>query len=265
MVSTGKNEFVSEITEPAEIAAMAVLGDRECQEDCFGFIADESSILFCLCDGMGGQKGGDIASRSAVNEMVAGFSDLNAADSIQTVLSGLTTKADRTVFSLKDEKGNRLNAGTTLVAAVIRNHELYWNSAGDSRLYIFRRGKLRQITKDQNYRTVLEEQLMAGEICESEFQERNEKGEELINYIGVGNLSFIDYSATALKLKQDDILMICSDGLYKVLNDAEISMILQSSDEPKKIMETLEKEARLSSASNCIKRDNMTVILAKVR
>ncbi len=79
----------------------------------------------------------------------------------------------------------KLNAGSTLVAVMLdSSRNLYWNSVGDSRLYLFRDGDFAQITQDHNYTTVLLEKLNAGMIDREEFNSENLKGEALISFFG---------------------------------------------------------------------------------
>ena len=264
MISTGNNQFISMEISQGRIAAVTVLGNRKAQEDCFGYLEDEGGVLLCLCDGMGGQNGGDLAARTAVERILAGFESLHGSP-VQAVLEASAVAADECVYQLKDDEGKRLSAGTTMVAAVIKDHDLYWASVGDSRLYIFRKGILKQITQDQNYLTVLEEQLRAGMIGEAEFEERKKHGAELINYVGIGNLSFIDHSENSLELKKDDMVLLCTDGLYRLLSDRELTIILNAFSEPERILESIEKEARLAADNRRTRRDNMTVMIMKIR
>lgn len=91
--------------------------------------------------------------------------------------------ANADVLNLKTASGEKLNAGSTLVAVMLdSSRNLYWNSVGDSRLYLFRDGDFAQITQDHNYTTVLLEKLNAGMIDREEFNSENLKGEALISF-----------------------------------------------------------------------------------
>ncbi len=145
------------------------------------------------------------------------------------------------------------------------NGMLYWSSVGDSRLYICRKNEFIQITKDQNYHTVLKEKSFAGEISEEEFLQGQEHGDALVNYLGIGTLDLVDYNKEPLKLKSGDQILICSDGLYRILNDEEIANILSMGNDVKTSLQMMEFSARKKAAENNKRRDNMTVFLIKIK
>ena len=132
-------------------------------------------------------------------------------------------------------------------------------------MYIFRNGEFIQTTKDQNYYTVLCEKRNAGQITEEEFLKEQERGDALVNYLGIGALSLIDSNSEPLRLKPNDRLIICTDGLYRMLSDKELVEILDSAYDVQTILQQLELAVRKSSEEKNLRRDNMTVSLIKVK
>ena len=267
MISTRDNEFSSKITKTAEIAAITVKGDRESQQDCFGYEADDEQLLFCLCDGMGGISGGALASKTAVTEVVQTFEALKAQKDICKCLTLISKAADEKIFNLKDNKGDHLGAGTTIVSLCIRQNQLYWNAIGDSRLYVLRKNGFVQMTYDQNYRKVLEEKAKKGQISQLEFEQETykKKSDTLINYLGIGALELIDHNEEAFELKKEDALLICSDGLYRLVEDVRLAEIIKASPDIETALQWLEREARQEAGNRQRKRDNMTAALIRIR
>lgn len=88
---------------------------------------------------------------------------------------------------------------------------------GDSRVYLVRDGKMLQLTHDQNYLTRLIEKVRNGEITEQEALS-HPKREALISYCGIRELSMVEINLQPLQLKSGDVIVLCSDGLYRLLS-----------------------------------------------
>ena len=265
MIMTKDNDFSYRENDIYALATVSVIGDRKTQEDCFGHKTSEQSLLLCVCDGMGGYTGGSAASKIAVETILNDFAEQSVVDDPATLLSKLTASANDAVSSLHKINEDAPNAGSTMVLIYIADNLLYWSAVGDSRLYIWRKGEFIQTTKDQNYHTVLKEKRSAGEISEDEFIQGQARGDALVNYLGIGTLSLVDYNREPLKLKSSDQLLICTDGLYRILSDEEISEILSSENDAKIILQMIEFSVRKKASENNKRRDNMTVSLIKIK
>lgn len=265
MIMTKDNDFSYSENDLFELATMSVIGNRKKQEDCFGYKTTNRSILLCICDGMGGYNGGNIASKTAVETILCEFEHYTVIDNPTILLNELTVKANNEVSFLHNSIENVSNAGSTLVLIYVKDNLLYWSAVGDSRLYIFRNKEFIQITKDQNYHTVLKEKWNAGEITKEEFSQGSSRGDALINYLGIGKLNLVDYNKESLKLKSNDQLLICTDGLYRMLTDEEISDILKMNNDMRKSLQMIEFAVRKKQMMKKIRRDNMTVALIKIK
>ena len=265
MIMTKDNDFSYIENNSMELAFVSVIGDRKTQEDCFGYKTDNQQVLLCVCDGMGGYNGGAIASKTAVETILHEFEKNNIVDDPVTLLNELTKRANNEVSSLQSSVEDISNAGSTLVLIFIRDNMLHWSAVGDSRLYIWRNKEFIQTTKDQNYHTVLKEKLRAGEMTEDEFHQGQSRGDSLVNYLGIGELNLIDYNKEPLKLKSGDQLIVCTDGLYRILTDEEVSNILNMKNDAISTLQMIESTVRKKSKEKNKRRDNMTVSLIKVK
>lgn len=246
-----------------EIGASSILGTRDYQQDYAYFYTDKRDVLAVVCDGMGGLEGGERASRTAV-EQLAG--DYRKAGDIRNVPEFLTQEARRmnqAVRGLKDKKGHSLHAGSTLVAALFKENQMYWVSVGDSRIYLIRGNKIHSINREHNYRLSLKSQLENGSITR-EFYEKEEKtpqADALISYIGIEQLRLIDVNASPLLLQPGDMVMLCSDGIYKSLNDTQVWAMARDNDLDMYIAS--DRTTAMALRYGARGQDNTTVILLK--
>ena len=241
-----------------------IQGDRKSQQDSFllNHLPDRPMLIASVCDGMGGLTGGEKAS-AAVTEVLSTAFRKNPPDSsaafgewIQDVL----VSADEEVFSLTDESENPLHAGSTCVIVLSDENCFLWGCVGDSRIMLLRSGTLYTLTRMHNLFLHLNEMFQAGQIDAEEYQKQATQGEALISYLGIGNLSLIDLSANLIHWQEDDILILCSDGLYKTLDNEQILAIIEESGGNMEIAASrlCTESHRLSKSG---KQDNTTVIL----
>ena len=266
MQGTRDNESFRIDTPAYDIAVLTDIGDRSEQQDNYGFYAGKESAFFVLCDGMGGYQGGRIASRMAVEAVLDAYDQQTEGADPVTFLQQATKTADRLVSQYRPDDGSAFEGGTTLISVLLYKQYLFWNSVGDSRIYLFRgKDDYVQLTQDQNYRTVIDGQLRQGTITEEEYRKREKKAHALINYIGIGDIALIDYNHTPFLLKRNDKLLITTDGLYRHLSDAEIAEeVLGQAD----VKDTLGQLADLSlqnARKRSKSRDNLTMILINVK
>ncbi|MDO4337669.1 MAG: serine/threonine-protein phosphatase [Eubacteriales bacterium] len=236
-------------------------GTREYQQDAAEAKVWEDLGIAALCDGMGGLNGGEKASNLAVKRF---FRDLDEAWPVLQIPDFLENEArilDRAVYDLADGDGNRLNAGSTLVAVIIDKNRLYWVSVGDSRLYLLRNGKMRCLTAAHNYKTMLREKLAQGQIDMNYYNTEIQQGEALTSYLGMGRLSLIDRNFSPVELLEEDILLLCSDGLYKTLSDEQIQAVVEESGGH--ISLAGERLLEIAGRWGARGQDNTTLILMK--
>lgn len=212
------------------------IGQRKTQQDAAIVSTNDQEknatvhkTLAVLCDGMGGMEGGEKASNLCVNTIHKDFYGGKKIPDVTQFLFDEIDKLDIEVAELCDEEGQTLKAGTTLVVVIIEDNKLYWASVGDSRLYIIRNEEILQVTKDHNYLMELMEMVKQKRITLEEAIS-NEDKEALVSYIGIGGIKYVDYNRNAFELLPGDCMVMCSDGLYRALDDESIKQIVMASD-----------------------------------
>lgn len=248
-----------------EVALLSVLGDREEQQDGFGYELKLDEGLVVLCDGMGGHEGGRIASALAVDSMLKAYDEEYPCQKFPQRMTDEAERIDKRVASLSHEDGSPMMAGTTIAAVYIRGSKLHWISVGDSRVYLFRDEELVQATQDHVYRYVLEQKLDTGEITEDEYLREIKQSDALYSFLGVNGLPAIDRNETPFDLQSNDRILITTDGLYKLLSDEEIERILGNFNNASDALMALELKAQKNEKKKAKKRDNMTVALLKLK
>ncbi|RBW68948.1 PP2C family protein-serine/threonine phosphatase [Bacillus taeanensis] len=203
------------------------IGARTEQQDAFAFsdLTDYETIkkfgvLSIVADGMGGLSGGREASQTAVQTFL--YTYLNSTfETIEERLDDALYTANKAVYELSLQKELQGQMGTTLIAAVIKDQYLYWRSAGDSRIYLYRQQNLTQLTKDHIYGTKLDQKAADGEITTEEAANHPERN-YLTSFLGLETIPEIDRQHTPLILLPEDRVMLCSDGLYGRLTELEM-------------------------------------------
>ena len=212
-------------------ASATHIGSRETQQDSL-FVSpstvvtpEESPIsIGVVCDGMGGMKDGERASHLAMELFVKDCKAMQAWEGVPALLYEEMLKIDDAVYNISESAGG---AGTTLVGVLARRNQMYWASVGDSRIYIHRNNEMLQVTRDHNYLLNLKEMAARGEITPDEIEAHHQK-EALISYMGIGSLSLMDINQNPFILRNGDMVLLCSDGLYKSLSDQEIREIMRN-------------------------------------
>jgi len=216
-------------------------------------------VFAVVCDGMGGLSEGKTASLTVVEKIKElYFSKENDIDYPDFFLNSVDI-LDESVFNLRNEFGDKIKTGTTIVAIAIEKDCLFWFSVGDSRLYIIRGNEIVRATRDHNYFLSLNQSLKSGTITQKQYDDEASKGDTLISFIGMGGIDLMDINKEPLKLSSGDIMLLTSDGLYKILKDDEILNSVKN-ENVEGALETLMKNL---ITKNKTSQDNTTCILIK--
>ncbi|WP_287492847.1 Stp1/IreP family PP2C-type Ser/Thr phosphatase [Sellimonas sp.] len=226
---------------------------REINQD-YVFATDETignlPNLLVVADGMGGHRAGDFASRFTVEVLAEEVQNCKETHP-ETILGNSIQAANERLLE-EAEKDNRLEGmGTTLVAATIMDHVLYFANVGDSRLYLINK-EIRQLSKDHS---MVEEMVRLGGLTEEEAKHHPDKN-IITRAIGVKQKvepDFFEY-----RLKGGDIILMCSDGLTNMVDDDEIFQIVKSARDIVEAVESLIQRANENGGS-----DNIGVVLAQ--
>ena len=138
---------------------------------------------------------------------------------------------------------------------------MYFISAGDSRIYIVRDNDIQAINRDHNFRLQLDTMLRNGQITEKEYEMQENQAEALISYLRMGNISLTDSNTEPFYLEENDLILLCSDGLYKRLSNEQIlDIVLDNQNSMQVIAERLNKVVMQLTQRN---QDNTSVILLR--
>lgn len=204
--------------------------------------------LFIVADGMGGHQAGDYASRYISEHLVEHLKQAEETEIIPLLRGGIE-KVNGMLYLESREKAELNGMGTTLVAAVIEDSSMYVANVGDSRLYLIR-NQLKQITKDHSY---VEELVSLGQM-ERGSRDYREKKNIITRAVGTEDKLEIDFFEVSLE--PGDYILMCSDGLSNMLEDAEMEEIICSELELKEKAEKL-----ITVANDNGGKDNIAVVL----
>ena len=265
MVTDKDNYLEIKSNQHMKVCMFSSIGDREEQQDAADMILNADDGIIVVCDGMGGHRGGKLASSIAVRVVLDAYTDgdFSEESDIGDIFRDVIADADYEISRLRDEDGEPLKSGTTIVSTVIKGKNIYWASVGDSRIYLIRNNEMIQVTKDHTYELALKENLEAGLITASFVEEQKQSSGALISFIGNG-IPYIDSNREPFHLCSGDKIIMMSDGLYKYLSDETILSIISGVDNIEETVKILDNRAKMAAWEQGVKRDNMTVAIVEI-
>jgi serine/threonine protein phosphatase PrpC len=241
-----------------EIATLAQQGGRRYNEDVHGQWQDERYLACLIADGAGGHGGGDVAAAVARTSVLDGFSAAPALDA--GGLRGLLDAANRAVVARQAEGGPLAAMRSTVVLAAIDLQALRtaWAHTGDSRAYLFRNGDLVTRTVDHS----LVQQLVDVGMIDPAAARHHPQRNMLLSALGsLDEPPTITVSAP-MALQPDDVLLLCSDGVWEPLGDAVLLALLQGSRSASHWLEQIDQRIRATASPG---HDNYTAIALWLR
>lgn len=215
---------------------------RDHNED--GYLVDEGLGLVAVADGMGGHRGGEVASATAIEALHASFADHGG-------LRDAVLAANDAVLERANADDALRGMGTTLTAGVLGDDgTLLVGHVGDSRAYLLRDGELSRITTDHS---LVEELMAAGELTEEE-AERDPRRSMITRALGLEADLVVDLYPVSLA--PGDRVMLCSDGLTTMVSEATIADVLAGEDDPATAAQRLVDAANAAGGV-----DNTTVLV----
>jgi PPM family protein phosphatase len=237
---------------------------RTNNEDCFRIVTPLN--LFVLADGMGGEAHGEIASALAVETVVQHCLDLEANPAAKVLgrvqpewsvktkrLSTALHLANKNICKSAAEHPEQRGMGATLTAAWLDRSKLSVAHVGDSRAYLLRGGSLLQLTRDHS---LVAEQVRQGVLTVAEAEESDMQS---VLLRALGAQPEIEVDAEEHFLFPRDVLMLCSDGLTRVVTEPEIAGVLQAETDPIRGAEEL-----VALANDRGGPDNITVVIVRM-
>ncbi len=237
---------------------------RTNNEDCFQIV--KPLELYVLSDGMGGEAHGEVASAMAVETVVRhcveaeanpaapffGQPQRNWSDRTKR-LSSAVYLANREIFESAKQNTERRGMGATLTAAWIDGSKLSIAHVGDSRAYLLRGGALQQLTNDHS---LVAEQVRKGILTPAE-AEQSEMQSVLTRALGAQ--AQVEIDAEELGLFKGDLVLLCSDGLTRMVTEPEIAGTLQAETDPARAAAKLVALANENGGA-----DNVTVLVIRL-
>lgn len=224
---------------------------REINQD--SILTDKSLGLFVVADGMGGHRGGEVASAMAVEACLEVFENQAAASPPKDLVRTAFREASRRIF-MKSTKENPelMGMGTTMILAFAKDSKIYLGNVGDSRAYMWKDGNLWQLTEDHS---LVNEQIKAGIISPNEVD--MVVGRNVITR-SVGFEEEVLVDVIEREAFPGEIYLLCSDGLSGMISDEKIAELCAKQD-PQTIAEKGIAEAKKAGGD-----DNVSIIVIKV-
>ncbi len=226
---------------------------RKHNEDFLAYFDTINGHVFVLCDGMGGHNAGDVASEMATQAVEKYFNIKYYANPFDAVEEAIKF-ANHLVFTHALGNSYLNGMGTTIVLALIRDDRVFYGHAGDSRLYIFRNQQLEQLTKDHSFVQDLLNKGLISEYDATYHPRRN----EITRAVGLSKDFEPEVSSKAFIPNDDDVLLLCSDGLTNMVSDKEIAEILNCKCKINEKANKLVKQAKSYGGT-----DNISVQIIK--
>jgi protein phosphatase len=240
---------------------------RTNNEDSFRIV--EPQNLFILSDGMGGEAHGEVASSMAVETIAKYCADTESKEDSGVTLNGTvpeswtpqTKKLQNAVFQANfaiyrsaQEHPEQRGMGATLTVAWVNGSKLSLAHVGDSRAYLLRAGGLQQLTSDHS---LVAEQVRRGILTP---QQAEESDMQSVLLRALGAHPEVDVDVEEVDLIPRDVLLLCSDGLTRMVTEPEIAGSLQAETDPASAAQKL-----VDLANERGGLDNVTVVVARVQ
>ena len=246
-----------------EVAGKTDIGRvRQNNEDNFGY--DSRYGIYVVCDGMGGQAAGEVASKLAVDTMLDYFRGEPTSDNLSRTgesgdglsarahaLGGAIRQANAAIYIAARQPGHS-GMGSTIVAVLVQDEFYVIGHAGDSRIYLIRDGSIQQLTKDHS---LVMEQVRRGLLTLEEAQ-KSEMQNIIIRALGPDEKVEADLEDHVAS--PGDVLLLCSDGLNRHVSDDQILDVTSGTADLERAAGQLIESARAGGGS-----DNITVLLLR--
>jgi PPM family protein phosphatase len=241
----------------AKVAARTSTGRiRSSNEDAYGYRPERG--IYVVCDGMGGAAGGEVASRMAVDTVLERMSVEDGTAPEGERLHEAIAEANRVVLERAEHEPGLYGMGTTLVALLLGadagTRPALIAHAGDSRCYLFRRGKLQKITHDHS---LVDEQMRLGTMTQEE-AERSPFRSVITR--AIGTQTSVTEDVVAIEVEKGDVFLLCSDGLTREVDEEGIGRILGAGSDLERAAQSL-----VDAANEAGGRDNVTALVVQVQ
>lgn len=218
---------MSELYNYCHIAELTDRGcKREANEDWMAHFESPNGLVAVVCDGMGGHVGGKTASHTAVEAIKQYMMQTRTGSPAELIVESMNA-ASNAIIAKANEQPELTGMGATCVMLIVRDGKVYIGSVGDSRVYLVRNHRIRQLTKDQSYVQML---LDAGSIKPEQARHHPRKN-EITNALGLKIMQPATVLPEAISPEAGDCFLLCSDGLSGMVNDKDICKVVSRQSE----------------------------------
>jgi len=218
-----------------------------------GRMREEQGVMLVLADGMGGHNSGEVASKMAVERVAQLF--FGGTGKVVDRLKGAFQSANAEIYQAGQAEAHK-GMGTTCTAVVVVGDTLYIAHVGDSRAYCLHQGGLTPLTVDQTYVQYL---VQKGTMDYDEAM-KHPKRNILMQALGASATVTPEVSSKKGYLASDDMILLCSDGLYEYLSDEELAAYLNDDAKRGTAAQDMVDEAKRRGG-----HDNITVLLGRIQ
>jgi len=194
-------------------------------EDSLGIFEIEDGILAIVCDGLGGNKAGDIASKLSVNTVYEFFRSSSQKDYLERIKAAII-KANENILQKASSDYDLKGMATTIEVLFLSENTAYFGHVGDSRMYYLLNGKLKQLTKDHS----LVQKLIDEGLLTLHEAENHPNKNIIMRALGDNSAIEIDLNKITLNSADNYLFFLCTDGVTTVVKDEELSEILANFD-----------------------------------
>lgn len=243
---------------PYSVGVLTHVGHyREHNEDVYAMFSCPLGEVFLVCDGMGGHEAGDVAARLAVERIKEVFGGVSEVFSPAYWFRRAFYEAHHAILEAGQRGYGAQHMGTTAVALLLTPAgEAWWAHTGDSRLYLWRCGKLSVLTHDHSYVSYL---VDSGQIAPEAAFDHPHSNQLLFSLGGMQGFTLVEASPYPLRVQKGDRFLLCSDGVSGLVPEAQLEAMLSTRKPPSDVARDL-----INRSLEAGGRDNATVIVVEV-
>lgn len=222
-----------------KIAELSKTGGRKVNEDACGVWSNTSACCCVLSDGLGGHDGGEVASKIAVQQTLNSFR--RSPECSVQVIEALLHAGNEAIMEeqQRDSKLGSMRATAVILTIDTIRNLAFWGHIGDSRLYCFRQGRIVKQTRDHS---VVQQMVDAGYLKSEELRLSPNRSKLLAALGGSNGHGEFDIVPAAFPVQDNDVFLLCSDGLWEYIKESELEQTLAASTSASKWLTALEAQ-----------------------
>lgn len=228
-------------------------GGREINEDSYGVFENNGKYFFIVADGLGGHGFGEVASKAATDIAENAASQSAILDG-KNLIENIINDAQKSILELQIQKHNKQGMKTTIVCLCIDDNNIVWGHIGDSRLYAFKKRKLKTRTLDHSVPQML---VVAKEIKEKQIRKHPDRN-KLLRVVGIPWDRPQYEISPQYSINDFDAFLLCSDGFWELIDEKTMQKLLKKAESPQTWIEAMTQEVIKNGKND--EMDNYTAI-----